>query len=310
MKKLHTYGPVPSRRFGLSLGVDVVPHKTCCYDCVYCQLGKTTDLRVERLDFYPLAEILGDVKSALEAGPLPDVITLAGSGDASLYASLGSLLKGIHELSDIPILLLTNGGLLFKDEVARDVMQADILSPSLDAGDPETFQRINQPDRSISFTQMYSGLQTVTKNHPGKVQLEVMLAKDVNDSADDIAQIASCLEHVRKDSIDINTPVRPVPDRPVFACSATTLKNARDVFGQAARIIANYSGRTAEALDVSEADKRIFELLSRRPCTVDDLHNSLGLHRNQILKVIARAVESGVVEERVGNKNTYYFVVK
>jgi wyosine [tRNA(Phe)-imidazoG37] synthetase (radical SAM superfamily) len=310
VKKQHTYGPVPSRRFGLSLGVDVVPHKTCCYDCVYCQLGKTNNLTVERQDFYPLSEILDDVKNVLETGPKPDVITLAGSGDASLYLSLGPLLKGLHELTDVPILLLTNGGLLFKDEVARDVSHVDILGPSLDAGDPQTFQRINQPHKSISFEQMYTGLQAVTKNHPGKVQLEVMLAKDINDSADDIAQIASCLEHVRKDSIDINTPVRPVPDRPVYACPSATLNNALSVFGQSARVIANYSGRQAETLDASGADKRVLELLSRRPCTVDDLHSSLGLHRNQILKIIEQALESGAIEERAGNKSTYYYVVK
>ncbi len=292
------------------MGVDVVPHKTCCYDCVYCQLGKTSNLTVERQDFYPLSEILTDIANSLEAGPKPDVITLAGSGDASLYLSLGSLLKGIRELTDIPILMLTNGGLLFKDEVARDMSLVDILGPSLDAGDPQTFQRINQPHKSISFEQMYTGLQAVTKNHPGQVQLEVMLAKDINDSAAEIEQIASCLEHVRKDSIDINTPVRPVPDRPVYACSGTTLNNALAVFGQSARIIADYTGRTAEALDASGADKRILELLSRRPCTVDDLHSSLGLHRNQIIKVIGQALESGVIEERAGNKSTYYFVVK
>jgi wyosine [tRNA(Phe)-imidazoG37] synthetase (radical SAM superfamily) len=135
---MRTYGPVPSRRFGLSLGVDLVPHKTCPYDCVYCQLGPTTCLTTERRDFYPVDDVLRDVEDALADGPRPDVITLAGSGEPTLYRSLPQLFAGIRDLSDVPILLITNGALLFDEDVAGAARGADILAPSLDAGDART----------------------------------------------------------------------------------------------------------------------------------------------------------------------------
>jgi wyosine [tRNA(Phe)-imidazoG37] synthetase (radical SAM superfamily) len=307
MKNKHVYGPVPSRRFGLSLGVDLVPHKTCCYDCTYCQLGKTTDLTVERRDFYPVEQVLSDVESALTNGPVPDVITLAGSGEPTLYASLGKLLDGIRGLTDCPVLLLTNGGLLFRDDVAEQARKVDLFGPSLDACDPETFRRINRPHSSIDYDRMLEGLRAATWAHPGKIQLEVMLAAGINDSEESIASLAAKIGTIKADSVDINTPVRPVPERSVVPCSKSVLERAREVFGARARIIAGYSGRSVRAEPGKGNAGRILELLSRRPCTVEDIHTALGVHRNEIIKILVREKAAGRIEERPGKEETYYF---
>ncbi len=311
MTKRRVYGPVPSRRFGLSLGVDLVPLKTCCYDCVYCQLGKTTKLTVERTDFCRVGEVLADVQTALDSGPRPDVITLAGSGDPCLYRSIGPLIDGLRELCDIPVVLLTNGALLFDEEVARDALQADILVPSLDAGDEEIFQQINRPHPSIGFVDMLEGLQIVCGKHPGTVRLEVMLVGGQNDSDASIQRIAGRLGSIRADSIDINTPVRPVPGGRAIASEAERLEVAARAFGPTARIVADYRGPKAPGPKVSgsgrDAERKILETISRRPCTVEDIHSSLGIHPNEVIKIIGEAVRAGKVQQREREGRTFYF---
>ena len=306
MTKRRVYGPVPSRRFGLSLGVDLVPKKTCCYDCIYCQLGKTTELTVERTDFYPVGEVLADVREALDSGPRPDVITLAGSGDPALYRSSGPLIDGLHELCDIPVVLLTNGALLFDGEVARDALQADILAPSLDAGDQETFSQINRPHQSIGFVDMLRGLQAVCEKHPGTVRLEVMLVGGQNDSDESIQRIAGQLGPIRADSIDINTPVRPTPGGEAVPSDVERLETAARAFGPTAPVVAADPGPKAPA-PLPDAEQKILEMISRRPCTVEDIHSSLGIHPNQVIKTLDQAVKAGKVQQREGEGRTFYF---
>lgn len=306
MSMRRVYGPVPSRRLGLSLGVDLVPGKTCCYDCVYCQVGRTTRLTVEPEDFYPVGEVLADVRAALEPGPRPDVITLAGSGDPTLYRPLGELIDGLHDLSDIPVVLLTNGALLFDPRVARAALKADILAPSLDAGDAHIFAKINRPHVSIGFADMLRGLQEVCEKHPGQVRLEVMLVADLNDSDEGIQRIAGQLGPIRADSIDINTAVRPVPGGQAAPCEKERLEAAARAFGPTARIIAEYRGPRIRRVDAG-AEEKILDMLSRRPCTVEDIHSSLGIHPNQIIKLLDAALRAGKIRQRQGDGKTYYF---
>jgi wyosine [tRNA(Phe)-imidazoG37] synthetase (radical SAM superfamily) len=295
---------VPSRRLGLSLGVDLVPKKTCCYDCVYCQLGRTTNLTAKPEEFYPVAEVLADVRASLDSGPPPDVITLAGSGDPTLYLPLGELIDGLHELADIPVVLLCNGGLLFDPRIAQAALKADILAPSLDAGDAHTFAKINRPHASVGFAEMLRGLKDVCEKHPGKVRLEVMLVRDLNDSDESIQRIAGQLGPIRTESIDINTPVRPAPGRKAAPCDPERLEAAVRAFGPGARIIADYPESTGpRAVD---AEKRTLDMLSRRPCTVEDIRAALGLHPNEVIKILDRAMKSGKVEKRNRGGKIFY----
>jgi wyosine [tRNA(Phe)-imidazoG37] synthetase (radical SAM superfamily) len=306
VKKRQVYGPVPSRRFGLSLGVDLVPHKTCCLDCVYCQLGRTTRLTLERKEHYPQNHILADVREVLARGPRPDVITLAGSGEPCLYASLGSLVGALHELTDIPVLLLTNGVLLLDDGVSEDALQADILAPSLDAGEEDTFRRINRPHSSLEYEATFRGVKEACERFKGRIHLEVMLVKGVNDSEASLGAIAGRLASIPADTVDINTPVRPVAERNIHACDAVKLDAARAAFGSRARIVAAYAGREAGSGSAGSLRDDILELLARRPCTVEDIQRSLGVRPDEILEVIEAALRAGVVVERTREGLTFY----
>jgi len=304
MSQRRVYGPVPSRRLGLSLGVDLVPRKTCCFDCIYCQVGKTTRLTVEPEEFYPVEEVLAEVEAALGPGPRPEVITLAGSGDPALYRPLGELIDGLHGLADIPVVLLTNGALLFNPQVAQAALKADILAPSLDAGDAEIFAKVNRPHASIGFADMLRGLMDACEKHKGRVRLEVMLVAGLNDSDESIQRIAGQLGPIRADFIDINTPVRPVPGGKAAPCDSERLEVAARAFGANARIIADYPRATGPR--AADAEQRILQMLSRRPCTVEDIRAALGLHPNEVIKMLDRAMKSGKVEKSDRGGKTFY----
>ncbi|MBM4321472.1 MAG: radical SAM protein, partial [Deltaproteobacteria bacterium] len=211
MIKRHVYGPVPSRRLGLSLGVDLLPGKVCSYDCVYCQIGRTQELTTQRRCFFPPEEVLAEVQEALRRGPIPDVITIAGSGEPTLYRPLDQVILGLQRLAPgIPVVLITNGSLLHDAAVAREVLLADVLVPSLDAGDEATFRRINRPHPAVPFGRMLEGLQTVAGRHPGLVRMEVMLCAGINDDEQSLRAIAAQLAGLKLEAIEINSPVRPV----------------------------------------------------------------------------------------------------
>jgi wyosine [tRNA(Phe)-imidazoG37] synthetase (radical SAM superfamily) len=308
---MRIYGPVPSRRFGLSLGVDVVPLKACSHDCIYCQVGPTDELTAEPRELYPVDEILADVAEALEGGPRPDVVTLAGSGEPTLYSGLGALIDGLHALADIPVLLITNGSLLWRAEVADAAMKADILAPSLDAGDAAMFERVNRPAPGITFERFVDGLRDVTQRYGGEVRLEVMLVRGVNDGDESLRAINEILKTLRFDRLDLNTPVRPpMPERGALPCDDEVLARAVALFGPKAAAIGKFTPRDAAPRDAKRAfsdfDKDIRETLQRRPCTADDLAASLRADPRAVAESLARLVGAGLAEIRQGETGAYY----
>ena len=303
------YGPVPSRRYGLSLGVDLVPHKVCTFDCIYCQVGRTTERTLEATAFYPPEQVLADVERALAEGPRPEVITLAGSGDPSLYAGLTALIGELKRICGLPVVFLTNGALLWRADVRAAALAADVLAPSLDAGDAETFARINRPHPDLDFDRVVAGLRSVCEDHPGQVRLEVMLVAGVNDDDQSVAAIAGIVEGLRLTSIDLNTPVRPAPGRTAGVVSPERLEAIRARLGPRARVIASFKNRPAKAMPGGDAGarERILEVLRRRPCTLADLCASLGLAPEQVAAQIAALRADGLVHARSGEAGEYYF---
>lgn len=307
---MRIYGPVPSRRFGLSLGVDIVPLKTCPLDCIYCQLGETDCLQTEPEEFYSLEQILRDVKEALDAGPAPDVITLAGSGEPGLYSRLGELIDELKKLSDAPVLLITNAVLLTRPEVAAAALKADILAPSLDAGDHETFERINKPHPDLNFDEIVDALIKVTNAHPGEVRLEVMLIRGINDNRESIEKIAAIASKIKCDRIDINTPVRPpVPERGALPCDEDTLELAKSILGPKAVPIAKFEKHhraASQQHEFNDMDKNVRETLLRRPCTLNDICNSHGLSTEDAGAILERLTSAGLVVASQTDEGLFY----
>ncbi|MDJ0762730.1 MAG: radical SAM protein [Myxococcota bacterium] len=308
---MRIYGPVPSRRFGLSLGVDLVPRKVCSFDCIYCQVGPTDRLIATPDDFYAVDEVIADIESALEAGPRPDVLTFAGSGEPTLYRSLGQLIDRCRDLTDIPILLITNSSQFWRDEVALAACKVDVLAPSLDAGDDAAYQRINRPHLDITYDRLLGGLERVTQAFQGEIRLEVMLIRDINDNEASLQAIARQLAPLRFDQVDVNTPVRPpIPERSALPCYKAALDRARALFGPTARAIGRFESQPApmacEQRPFTDLDKDIRETLQRRPCTVEDLIAALGVGRGMVLTSLHRLTSAGLINTHASGSETYF----
>ncbi|MHC4693410.1 MAG: radical SAM protein, partial [Planctomycetota bacterium] len=205
--KKYLYGPVTSRRLGLSLGVDIVPFKICTLDCIYCQLGGTTQKTTERAEYVSPEAVLAELRDTLARDPKADFITIGGSGEPTLNSRLGDLIDGIKKITDIPVALLTNGTLFYRPDVRADCAKADVALPSLDAGDKRTFDKINHPHEDIVIENMISGLCAFRNEFAGQIWLEVFFIEEINTHAGHIAKIRDAVEKIRPDKVHLNTAV-------------------------------------------------------------------------------------------------------
>jgi wyosine [tRNA(Phe)-imidazoG37] synthetase (radical SAM superfamily) len=206
----YVFGPVPSRRLGVSLGVDIVPKKYCTLDCLYCEVGKTDNLTIQREDFYDIDEIISEVeKIYCEIKEHLDVVTITGSGEPTLNKSFGKIAKELKKFVTHPVVLLTNSTLFFIDEVKSEALNFDIVIPSLDAADVDTFEKLNKPSKGIDFDKMIDGLIDFSKMFENKLFVEVLLLKDINDSFKHLDKIADILKKMKYTLVQLNTAFRP-----------------------------------------------------------------------------------------------------
>ncbi len=300
----HLYGPVPSRRLGRSLGIDLVPFKVCSFDCVYCQLGRTTVHTARRDVYVPTGEILAELADKLSAKPLCDYITLAGSGEPTLHRDLGQIVSAVKELTDIPLALLTNGSLLSDPEVRSAIMRVDLVVPSLDAGDAETFAKINRPCPEITFQSVVEGLKAFRREYQGEIRLEVFLVAGINDSDSHVRKIKAIIDEIGFDHIEINTATRPPAEEYARAVDAERLHHLCKILGPNASVIAAHALPSERAGAVSRDD--ILAMLGRRPCTIDDVAEGLNCHRWEAAKLVGQLTEEGkIIPERRNDKDYY-----
>ncbi len=300
----HLYGPVPSRRLGRSLGVDLVPFKVCPFDCVYCQLGRTTIHTVRRDVYVPTDEILAELADKLASGPVCDYITLAGSGEPTLHKDLGRIVSAIKEMTDIPLAVITNSALLSEPEVRSALAQVDLVVPSLDAGDAETFEKINRPCAGITFESLVGGLKDFRREFTGRMSLEVFLVAGVNDSESQVRKIKAIADEIAPDCIEVNTVARPPSEEGVCAVPAARLRMLCEILGPTAEVIAPRAAPTDKAGAVSRDD--ILAMLGRRPCTIEDIADGLQCHRWEAAKLVGQLTEEGkIIPERRNDKDYY-----
>jgi wyosine [tRNA(Phe)-imidazoG37] synthetase (radical SAM superfamily) len=298
----HLFGPVPSRRLGRSLGLDITSYKTCTFDCVYCQLGRTTNKTVQRREYIAKDSILHELRDFLaEGGADTDYITFAGSGEPTLHSGIGEMINAIKTLTDIPVAVITNGSLLFREDVRDDLLNADLVLPSLDAATTSVFRAVNQPHESLSVDRIIEGLRMFREVFEDEFWLEVMFVRGVNDGTDEIAALSDAISVIDPDRVQLNTVVRP-PCEEVLPVDEDEMVRIRDAFG------GNFDVEIiAEKRIEVRAD--ILPLLERRPLTLDQIAGSLGMHRNEAAKYLRELIEQGAVVETV-HRDKRYFGVK
>lgn len=299
----HVFGPVPSRRLGRSLGVDLVPFKTCSYDCIYCQLGQTTNKTVERREWVPLNDVLKELKDKLASKP--DYITLSGSGEPTLFSRLDELIAGIRSMTKVPIAVLTNGSLLWQEEVRRQLMDAHLVVPSLDAGSASMFRAVNRPHESISFDRMLEGLIDFREESYGEYWLEVFLLAGHTAVESEVSRITECVRRIKPDRVQLNTATRPTAENYAVMVDRARMADVAGRFEPPAEVIADYRGVHAQS-DFRAGRESVREMIQRRPCSLDDIANGLNMHRNEAIKYIEELNAEGVLTKRTAGGKVFY----
>jgi wyosine [tRNA(Phe)-imidazoG37] synthetase (radical SAM superfamily) len=299
----YIFGPVPSRRLGRSLGVDLVPFKTCTYDCIYCQLGQTTDKTVERREWAPLDEVVDELKEKLALKP--DYITLSGSGEPTLFSRLDELIGRIRSMTDVPIAVLTNGSLLWDDEVRRQLLDAHLVIPSLDAGCDEVFKAVNRPHDDISFQQMLEGLIAFRNEYHGKYWLEVFLLAGHTAVETELRKIIDCVGRIRPDRVQLNTATRPTAEDYAAMVPHEQMTRLAAKFAPPAEVIADYRGVHQQIAFKAGRDS-VLEMIQRRPCSLEDIADGLVMHRNEVVKYIEELDAGGHLQKRTSGGKLFY----
>ncbi len=299
------FGPVPSRRLGFSLGVDVVPFKTCSLDCIYCQLGRTTNKTIQRKEHVASGSVLSEIEEVLRQGKRIDYVTFSGSGEPTLNSGIGKMISRIKKLTSIPVAILTNGTLLYQARIREDLMGADLVIPSLDAVTQGIFETVNRPHPSLKIEEVITGIDTFSQDFGGKVWLEIVLVKGINDSLEEIERVARVTGKMNLERIQLNTVVRPPAEEFAGPLSREDLENVKTVLGEKCEIIAEFKRPTQRAQEV-DVEKKILSMVKRRPLRLVDISRSLGLHRNEIIKYLEALEKKHEIRTKVHNNQVYY----
>ena len=306
VEQKYIFGPVPSRRLGRSLGVDLVPYKTCTFDCIYCDLGRTTRKTISRQSYVSPEEIQGELELYLSAlDKKPDFITLSGSGEPTLNTNIGEIIRRIKDITSIPVAILTNSSLLSLDKVRRDLSEADVVLPSIDAVTPAFFEYINRPHTSLRIEGIISGLIQLRKQYRGQIWLEILFCRGVNDGKEEIEKLKAVIEGIKPDRIQLNTPVRPPAENFAYPLTLGQLEEIRERLGGKAEIIPEFTAPLGEEFN-SVKDTEILNLIKRRPFTTEDISKALGLRIDEVVKHLDHLIKTGTIRYRMYEHRGYY----
>ncbi|MBU2651928.1 MAG: radical SAM protein [Bacteroidetes bacterium] len=304
----YLFGPVPSRRLGMSLGVDLIPHKVCTYNCVYCECGATTDHTATRREYVPVDEVMRELRDFMEKNPRPDYITFSGAGEPTLNIRFGEVLEFIKtHWPEVPVAVLTNGSLFFNEQVRRELLHADIILPSLDSALERSFRKIDRPVNEIILKEIISGLEQFRQEYHGQIWLEVFILPGYNDDEENLYALKLAFERIRPDRIQLNTLDRPGTKKGLSPAKMVELQAIADYWGlDNVEIIASPPKRKELLSYRSDMESAILETIARRPCTADDIAQILGTHVNEVNKYLGVLEEEGKIRRETGERGVFY----
>ncbi len=302
----YVFGPVPSRRLGRSLGIDLVPLKTCTYNCIYCQLGATTNQTLQRKPYIAVESVIQQLKKKLATlSTPPDYITLSGSGEPTLNSEIGWVIDEVNKLTSIPVAVLTNGSLLHLEPVREALMAADLVIPSLDAANPPLFRFINRPHHSLRFSQVLQGLREFRREYPGQIWLEIMLCGGFNDVRQEIKRLQEEIKRISPDRIQLNTVVRPPAEEFALPLSQERLEEISGIFAGRAEVLPPECPASGSRV-YGQIDREVLSLLERRPCSLEDLSRAFGVSEEVMGICLKQLREKGLAGYDIYNHTVFY----
>ena len=308
MKYQHLFGPVASRRLGVSLGVDLVVHKVCSLDCVYCECGRTTELTCEKKAWVPLDRVIAELDHYWTHQDDPDYITFSGSGEPTLNKDIGTVIAHIKRVKpDIRVAVLTNATLLSDPKVRADLSLADLVVPSLDAVSPEAFQKLNRPHSGVSPDQVILGIEAFTRSFKGTVNLEIFILPGVNDTPEELAQLRQAADRIAPDMIQLNSLDRPGTEEGLRPADRENLERIRTVLGpDRTEIIARLPQADRASRKAADLEAAVLETILRRPCTCMDLAAMLGADAPTVQALLDQLETKGEILSRKGERGRFY----
>ena len=302
----YIFGPVPSRRLGMSLGIDLMPHKTCSLDCVYCECGKTTDLAVEDREYVPTGEVIDELSGVLSERPEIDCITFSGSGEPTLHSGIKEIITFVK--TNYPahkVALLTNGTLFFKPHIRKRVLDADIIIASVDAGSVGVFRKINRPHPELDLSTIIGGITALRREYKHRLMIEIFIIPGVNDTEPEIESIRDALRQIGDVDIFLNSLDRPGTESWVLPADKKILAGIKDSIYKSD--IIQHSGRCREyEKHLTDCEPDIISTLRRRPCTLDDILQITGERTDKVVKQLEMLVEAGKVETQKLQRGVFY----
>ena len=308
----HLFGPVPSRRLGMSLGIDLVPHKVCSLNCIYCECGSSTKLTIERKEYVPYNIVVKELGNYIENNPAPDYLTFSGSGEPTLNSRIGDIVQFIKQnIPKIPIAVLTNGTLLYQKEVRKELLDVDVVLPSLDAASDLTFRKINRPFHDLTIHQYIQGLVEFSSEFKGEIWLEVFIIPGYNDNTHELDLLKKAFKRINPDIIQVNTLDRPGVVSKIRAATRNELQHIVEYWQlENVEIVAKSTARKEVQSFREDFETAILETIYRRPCTLKDLEEILGLHINEINKYLDVLESDGKIETVREKRGLFYKAIK
>ena len=301
----HVFGPVPSRRLGQSLGIDPVVPKTCNWNCVYCQLGRSVPLVAERREYVPAEEIIAELAERLARyqGRI-DWVTFVGSGETTLHSRLGWMIRQVKAMTEIPVAVITNGSLLYLPEVRAELAAADAVLPTLDAGTPDLYRRLNRPWPEPDFETYIQGLVDFRAIYSGYYWLEVMLIRGLNDTEEALRSLAAQIARIRPDKVHLTLPERPPAEPWVQPPDAEGLMRAEAILGQVAEVVHPARG-TFDFSGYDDPQAAVLAVLARHPMRESELKAALARWGDDAVQGTLQALQASgkaQVLERYGTR--------
>ena len=301
----YIYGPVPSWRLGRSLGVDIIPFKTCSFNCIYCETGRTTNLTIERKEYVSKAPVIEELKAFLSKRKNIDYITFSGSGEPTLNSKIGEMISEVKKLTDIPVAIVTNSSLLNRKEVRRELREADVVLPSLDVVSQSLFESLNRPHPSLKIKEIIEGLIEFRKEFKNEIWLEILLVRGINDSPEEIRKLAKVIKKIRPDKVQLNTVLRPPAEEEVFALSQKELCSLQRQLPGKVEVVRRFR-KVSKGEHIEKLETDIKNLLKRRPCTLSDISHALRVNPKEVMKNLTILKGRAEIKSELHNRKKYY----
>lgn len=307
----YLFGPVPSRRLGMSLGIDLVPKKVCALNCVYCEVGETTKLTTDRMEYIKYDKIISELQQFMSSRPKIDYITFSGSGEPTLNSRIGEVLAYVKQnYPDVKTAILTCGALLSSPQLRTEILEADVILPSLDAATQAIFNKINRPNPNLSIDTYIKGLIDFRKEYKGQIWLEVFLLRGYNDTPEELDLIKEAILKIEPDIVQLNTLDRPGTVEGLIAMTKNELQKIKDYWDISnVEIIASAAQRTDVDSYNTDIEGTILATIARRPCTLDDLNQILGIHVNEINKYLGTLELNKKIKSSTLKRGVFYELI-